>query len=149
MPIKHTTIASILTKNYIHAYAFHRNNKLTYYIVKDNIKYIEDGAFSYCRNLEYFSYNNAKIKKIKKNTFENDFKLKTILLNNNIIEIESYAFSGCISLKEITIPMHVKHIHEYTFLNCKELTTVNIYNHDIKIDNNAFLNCKNVSLNYL
>lgn len=81
-------------------------------------------AFS---NLEYYSFNNTKIKEI--------------LLPDNVNGIPESAFENCSELEYINIPEAVNCISNSAFKNCTNLKSVIINSTDIKIASNAFAGC--------
>ncbi len=60
-------------------------------VIKDNITYINDGAFENCKNL------------------------KNVKLPAGLTGIGSGAFRGCTSLRKINLPDSLQHIYAYTF----------------------------------
>ena len=85
-------------------------------------------AFS---NLEYYSFNNTKIKEI--------------LLPDNVNEIPESAFESCSELTYISIPENVSCISESAFKNCTLLKSIVLNCNNMKISSNAFAGC--ISLN--
>lgn len=66
----------------------------------------------------------------------------TIIIGDNITDINSYFFSGYESLKSVTIGKGVKAIHEAAFKGCSNLTSVTIPDNVAEIGNSAFEGCQ-------
>lgn len=71
-------------------------------------------------------------------------KLESIILPDNLIEIEHYAFGICSELNQIVIPENVKSIGDSAFRSCEGLTTITIRNGLKCIGNLAFMDCVNL-----
>ncbi|MCC8097182.1 MAG: leucine-rich repeat protein [Eubacterium sp.] len=133
----------------------------------DNIKEIEAGAFSYCRNLTDINIpsgvttiGNFAFKSCSSLTsitipdsvislgtfvFDDCSSLTNITLPNNLEIIDTSAFFYCKSLTSITIPSSVKSIGSYAFDNCESLTSIVIPDSVTYIDANAFCNCSGLT----
>ena len=81
----------------------------TEYTVPENVKSIDEYAFSGC---------NA---------------LNTVTLNENITEIKSFTFSRCKNLKSFVIPENVVSIGDNAFYSCPSLLSVTVQNPDCEI----------------
>lgn len=66
----------------------------------------------------------------------------TIIIGDNITDINSYFFSGYESLKSVTIGKGVKAIHEAAFKGCSNLTSVTIPDNVAEIGKSAFEGCQ-------
>ena len=77
-------------------------------------------------------------------TFENCYKLKTVIIPEGIDSIQPKAFMHCGSLTEITIPSTVRSLSNNIFAFCDELETVNLPEGLTEIEHNAFLGCKSL-----
>lgn len=95
--------------------------KITSIIIPNNVKSIDDDAFSDC------------------------VSLKEIHIPDSIISIGDRAFEKCISLKEITIPNSVTNIGDGAFYDCKDLKEVNIHNNVKSIGDWAFAYCSSLT----
>ncbi len=67
----------------------------------------------------------------------------TIIIPDNITEINEYAFAGT-DLKFINIPEHVNKIGNNAFYGCKLLETINISSNITRIGEEAFANCSSL-----
>lgn len=115
----------------------------TYYILPEDIKEIENGAFAYCGNLSGVTLNDS-LETIGSYAFASCGKLEHIDLPNTLTSIGDSAFRGC-GLKEIIIPENVNIITEYLFANCVNLNFVKILSSNlISIARFAFNSCKNL-----
>lgn len=70
-------------------------------VIPASVKYINDGAFSYCKNLK-----------------------EVVILGENLSRIDKYAFSNCHNLRKIKLPPSVKYIMDYAFIKCINLEEV-------------------------
>ncbi len=66
----------------------------------------------------------------------------TVIIGDNITDINSYFFSGYDSLKSVTIGKGVKAIHEAAFKGCSNLTSITIPDNVAEIGNSAFEGCQ-------
>ncbi len=102
-----------------------------------------DGAFSYCENLETVIFEKgSKTKYIPSLTFNNCNKLKNIKLPKSLKLIGYYAFYKCTSLKKITFPKKLKTIDEGAFHSCTNLKKIKLSKSIKKIKANAFRKTK-------
>lgn len=69
--------------------------------------------------------NGLDVKRIGSYAFQNFTKLKTIVFNDNLTNIEKSAFAGCSSLTEVELPDNITYIDNYAFKSCTSLSTVN------------------------
>lgn len=76
---------------------------------------------------EYFMYNNSSVEEI--------------VVENGIVEIDSYAFSGSTKLRKVTLANTVESIGYRAFYNCVNLTQINIPSSVTYLDENAFEGC--------
>ena len=67
-------------------------------------------------------YNGKPVKKIKKEAFNGDIKLESIIIDNNIESIESTAFNTCINLKHVSI--NSISVPTSCFYYCKNLESI-------------------------
>lgn len=113
------------------------------YTLQPDTRFLLDGLFSGCVNLESFEMPNSinfcgdymfsgctnlknvtlspNIKRIGKDMFEYCENLKHIEIPSSITFIDSYAFSHCNSLEEITIPQSVSGLYDHAFDGCTSL----------------------------
>lgn len=80
--------------------AFKNNRKITKVTIGNNIKNVEEEAFSGCKNL------------------------KTVKLGKNITTIGNKAFYNCSRITSITIPSKVNKIGKQAFAGCKKLKKI-------------------------
>ena len=97
-------------------------NVLTAVTLPESLKYINESAFNYCRNLS------------------------DVVLPTGLLEIGAIAFQGCEALTEISIPDSVTRIESYTFSKCTGLKTVDLGNGVEYIGLHAFEYCAMESL---
>jgi len=92
---------------------------LTSYILPDNVKEINSGAFGYCEDLESITLTNS-LKKIGSSAFYMCGVLKRIDIPDSVKKIGNLAVTGCENLIEIKIPESLK-IDGKVFLHCYKL----------------------------
>lgn len=67
--------------------------------------------------------NTYRVKQISSNAFENNAKIKKVILPEGLEIISSYAFYGMTALEEVNIPSTVSQFADGAFDNCKNLAT--------------------------
>ena len=78
-------------------------------------------------------------------TFYNNTKIVSIILPNNLKQIEDYAFSNLESLTSISIPNSVESIGRGSFEDCDALTSITIPNSVTKLGMSAFFGCSSLT----
>lgn len=73
------------------------------------------------------------------NAFKNNRKVKVIVLNPRLKNIESSAFEGCISLEEIILPPSLRFIGANAFKDCKNLKSIVLPQYVKDIQPSAFM----------
>ena len=105
--------------------AFISNHSLKEVVIEDGIKYIgknksphnlDDGAFSYCYNLEKIVFPST-LKKISKCAFYGCENLKEIYLPEGFKKIGGRAFAGCRGIEKISLPASLKRMGSNAFDN--------------------------------
>lgn len=104
----------------VHDKAFYDNTSLREVVVSKNISTIGHSAFEKCINL------------------------KTVKLNEGLVNIGDKAFRDCSALESVKMPSTVQNIGNYAFENCVKLKTVTFNNGLLKIGKKAFYNCKSL-----
>ena len=130
------------------AYDFSKRNNIRKLYLSDNLKYINYGFASECKNLEYvyIGTNTEMICSGYSGAFEGDKKLKVVKINSKKLKnIGNLSFSGCYSLKKINIPSTVKTIGEGAFWQCKSLKKITLPKNLKSIGFSAFADCKKLS----
>ena len=89
--------------------------------------------------------NNAKIKSIGINAFQQCGGLVDIVLPKGLELIGAHAFEGCVSLENIVIPEGIKRIEAGTFSGCASLKSVYLPTSLEYIAEDAFFNCPQLS----
>ena len=84
------------------------------------------------------------IEKIGRYAFDGT-DLKSIVIPEGVVEIESNAFSSCDSLVSVTIPKSLKRIGDVAFDHCSNLAAITIPGNVIEIGGSAFFGCKNLT----
>ncbi len=109
----------------------------TSFTVPNTIKYIDNFAFSYCKNLVSVSIPNT-VTEMGENVFADCTSLKKVSLSNTMISIPRFSFTGCTALEEIIIPNGVESIGYAAFENCVHLKKIIIPDTVTEISNYAF-----------
>lgn len=99
--------------------------ELTTVSIPDSVKYIGDGAFQYCSNLQQAVIPEG-VTEISVSTFYDCESLKSITLPETLTEISIAAFHGCAALREVQIPEGVTFINYRAFEGCTLLERINI-----------------------
>ena len=84
-----------------------------------------DSTFMDCHSLETINLTaDTPITYMPTRGFMRNYKLKSIIIPDTVVDISSMALDGCSSLTEITIPAGVKTIDMQAFYGCSALTKV-------------------------
>lgn len=70
------------------------------------------------------SYGRHRVVGIDNNAFYADSKLKSVVMQNGIVEIGTFAYYNCDNLTIVTIPASIKTIGVSAFRNCFDLMTI-------------------------
>jgi hypothetical protein len=133
----------IITNDIIDANEFNNRSDLENVFLK-NVEIIEDGAFSYCDNLENIIFSD-NLKIIGNHAFAHCINLENVeFLGNNIDIISEGLFYGCKNLKNVTLSDSIRIIEQFAFYNCVELESIIMPENLEIIGKNAFLDCKNL-----
>lgn len=104
---------------------------------------LNNGAFSYCTNLEEIIFHNCE--KIGGHAFYQCHSLQEITLPKNLKHVGSFAFSQCDQLVGIILPNEVETIGEDAFEYCFNLSSVQFPPSLKRIEANAFSSCNSLS----
>ena len=89
----------------IHSQAFINCLDLTSISIPSTVTYVEDEAFSGCKNLRSVKFaDNSRLNSIGTNAFYNCSGLTSITIPDGVTSIGSSAFDGCSGLASITLP---------------------------------------------
>ena len=84
-----------------------------------------DSTFMDCHSLETINLTaDTPITYMPTRGFMRNYKLKSIIIPDTVVDISDMALDGCSSLTEITIPAGVKTIDMQAFYGCSALTKV-------------------------
>lgn len=120
--------------------------------IPENVFKIGHAAFAGC-NLDnltidtcHFTLNHglliAKDWRLISSAFS---KCSSIIIPDQVTEIEEYAFNKCTSLQSITIPSSVAKIGQYAFSSCSSLHCIDLLNPNIKMSKYSFYNCEYIT----
>ena len=98
-------------------------------------------------------YNSGKadilkwgITEIKKEAYEGNKDIVSVVLPSSVTSIGEWAFYGCSSLTSITMPSSVTSIDSYAFYGCNSLTSITIPSSVTSIDWSAFRGCSSLKI---
>ncbi len=128
---------------HIDSTAFNHCTGLEKILIPDSISTIGAGAFFYCDNLQYNTYNGGKYLGNVRNPYvvlcQTEQKdMETFSIHPNAKVIHYKALLGCTALTEIVIPEGIVSIGDAAFSNCTALEKVNIPEGVTYIGENAF-----------
>ena len=121
-------------------YALAFSQSLTTITIPNNIRIINDGAFSSCSSLDSIIIPNS-VTAIEHSTFYGCSSLTSITLHNSITRISPYAFCNCTGLTSFVIPDGIDTIYDATFRDCANLASITIPNSVTFIEGSAFRGC--------
>lgn len=107
------------------------------------VVYIGKYAFNYCNSLTSIVIGN-NLTNIDNYAFNNCSGLTSISLPDTVTNIGSAAFQYCYSLTDVTIPSGITKINSSTFRGCRALTNIEIPNSVTTIDGYAFSYCESL-----
>ena len=139
----------------INDHTFESCNSLLSVTIPNSVTYIGKGAFYGCENLKSVYINDleswCKINHGDYSPLSNPYHLyikgkdlKTLIIPDNITEIDQYAFKGCCGITSVVIPNGITSIGSNAFQGCSGLTSVTIPNSVTSIGGFAFANCPNI-----
>lgn len=90
----------------------------------------------------------SSIEVIEDGAFENCYKLKTVVFeeNSKLEEIRSCAFWDCTSLEEIILPLSLDKIGDFVFYNCHSLKKIVIPASVVEMGSSVFMGCSRENL---
>ena len=125
--------------------------------ISSGILTIGEKAFYNCKNLK--SVKCVSTKYILSRAFEGCNNLVELILNEELLGIDSYAFCNCTRLGEIIIPSSVEYINDGAFYGCYSLYKAKFVNVDNwyvsfvgsteKINISSYLTNETTTANYL
>ena len=111
------------------------------YTLKEDTRFIGDGAFENCASLVSIHLPDGIIK-IANSAFENCRKLTDINFPKSLTKIKGFAFLNCRHITSITIPEGVTSIGTCAFGDCSRLKSVHLPESLTEIGDCAFSGCK-------
>ena len=114
------------TVQIIKAGAFQRNTNIVEIICGDNLKTIDEKAFSSCSQLQSIDLSSVEI--ISKYAFELCTSLISVEFGDKLISISEYAFQNCTDLESITFAQtsNPYYLEQYSFYYCTKLKNLTL-----------------------
>lgn len=139
------TIASGSTLETIGPFAFYNCNKIQTINLPDSLVTISDSAFEKCSSLSTLtlgSTDDNNLKYIEQSAFSGCEKLETLDFseNKNLTRIGANAFRGCISLNSVTFDTALQEIGSKAFYDTRNITSLVLPEHISSIGDEAFVN---------
>lgn len=110
------------------------------YTVPSRVKYIADGAFYGCLDLDEITLSNTVVS-IGDYAFAKCGGLRTIEIPDSVTSIGKRAFLNCINLKDVKLSNSLEKISESMFDNCTKLRSIDVPASVQTIESNAFDTC--------
>ena len=130
----------LINKEKVEYYKYHFSTDITELIFGEDVKIIEEGAFSNCKNLKSIKFLNPNTK-ICANAFKFCDNLSEIILPEELEILPEGCFGYCTSLRKIVLPKSLKVIEEDAFKGCKKLEEILLPDSLGKIEQSAFFGC--------
>ena len=97
------------------------NESYTYYTYKNHITTPESGEV-----IIPDEYNGKPVTIMGDYVFNNNTELKSIIISDNITEINSYAFAGCANLATVSLSSSLTELKRGAFINCLSLVSIDL-----------------------
>ena len=123
-------------------YAFKYQKALKSVRLSNGIRFIGEGAFSYCDLMSEVAILNTSGESITigEKAFEYS-GLEKITMSDNVVVIGGGAFRSCSNLTSVTIPNGIINIGNDTFYGCRSLNSVSFPDSVVMIGERAFYYC--------
>ncbi len=125
-------------------FAFQNNARLNDIILSENLLFIGEGAFNFCKNLRRISIPCGVVA-VEKHTFYGCENLQTACLGQNVRKIEEGGFGMCAELEELVLPPSLLRIGKRAFDGCLSLRVVRLPQALKIIEEGAFYRCENLT----
>lgn len=89
-------------------------------------------------------FDKIKVRSIGANAFENNEKIRELLLPEELLRVDDSAFCNCVNLKKVTFPEDMKIIGEKAFYGDNALEEITIPGGVVRIGCLAFSECENL-----
>lgn len=124
--------------------AFENCTNLTKINLPEGVMSLKSGAFCRCKSLVEITLPDS-LKELGTGYFWGAFTgcsaLKTVVLPEQVDNIDNFTFSGCISLETVTFSKNVKNIGMGAFEDCVNLEKFQV-DDDITVGSKAFKGCR-------
>ena len=125
----------------IGSYSFAGNPYIHDITIPEGVKYIGDGAFEGCTNLEKITLPSTLIS-LGKNAFKGCPRLKSVVVPDSVSVIEDGTFALCDSLREVTLPVMLTKVGSHAFTQCKQLQALEFPARTQTLGKNTLAGCK-------
>ncbi|MDE7093848.1 MAG: leucine-rich repeat protein, partial [Oscillospiraceae bacterium] len=133
----------LFNKNKSVLIVFPARNAITEYTIPDRVKSVYDYAFTDCSNLQSVIISENMVE-IELGAFYNCTALESVTISDSITTIGYNAFENCTALASITIPETVTTIENDAFKDCSALQSVMIPESVTELGYGAFDECSNL-----
>lgn len=127
------------TVMYIHSGAFNSNQNLKNLVLPDGLKHMGNYVFSESVSLQSVNIPE-NISVIPRYAFYGS-DISSIVLPDNVTDIDYSAFGFCESLTEITLSQNLARIHSMAFAGCTKILSITIPKSLNSIQSSAFIGC--------
>ena len=140
----------------VRADAFYRCNKLLSVNIPSSVANIEDGCFSFLRNLQSINAERSSSSYLSIDGVLFDKSAKTLIrypsgktgsaysIPNSVSVIGYDAFYDCVKLTSVNIPNGVTNIQDEAFADCESLPSIAIPDSVTSIGGGSFRNCNSL-----
>lgn len=115
------------TVKYMGIYSFSGNTPLQQIDLSKALTTIDEGALSYCPNLEAIELPDS-VQQVEECAFEGCENLHSINLSPNMTKIKRGTFNDCWHLVKLDIPDNIVSIHRDAFMGCSIAPKLNVDN---------------------
>ena len=139
--LENETVQSVIlpeSVNIVRAYAFSQSSLQTIVFGRDEMRRIEDGAFS---GSKLQSVNLPRLDRMGWGLFDGCAELCSVQLDESTGQIPPYTFRACTDLLSVTLPDSVKEIGVCGFYGCSNLSELEWPKHLERVGIDAFAGC--------
>lgn len=122
---------------------FQESNLLTYAVLTEEVEWIGESAFAFCKWLVSISHAE-NIKEIGAMAFLGCVRLEVVQTLHSLERLGKRAFENCVSLREIILPEGLKEIPRRAFFRCRSLERLVLPSSLETIGEEAFAFCSSL-----